>query len=77
MASVKHDLVSTLSSQEEVPPIDSKATGIAEFTPVIPYNETVVFNVNLWLNNEYEVETESILQFVEKCSIIKEIISSV
>ncbi|MDQ4073380.1 MAG: CHRD domain-containing protein [Thermoproteota archaeon] len=46
IAFAKHELVANLSGQEEVPPVDTQATGMAEFTPVIPSNETVDFNVN-------------------------------
>ncbi|MDN5847517.1 MAG: CHRD domain-containing protein [Candidatus Nitrosocosmicus sp.] len=42
----KHEQVASLSGQEEVPPVDTQATGMAEFTPVAPTNETVDFNVN-------------------------------
>ena len=42
----KHEQVANLSGQEEVPPVDTQATGMAEFTPVMPNNETVDFNVN-------------------------------
>lgn len=42
----KHEQVASLSGQEEVPPVDTQATGMAEFTPVMPTNETVDFNVN-------------------------------
>ena len=42
----KHEQVANLSGQEEVPPVDTQATGMAEFTPVVPNNETVDFNVN-------------------------------
>ena len=45
-AFAKHELVANLSGQEEVPPVDTQATGMAEFTPVMPNNETVDFNVN-------------------------------
>ena len=46
IAFAKHELVANLSGQEEVPPVDTQATGMAEFTPVMPNNETVDFNVN-------------------------------
>jgi hypothetical protein len=46
IAFAKHEQVASLSGQEEVPPVDTQATGMAEFTPVIPTNETVDFNVN-------------------------------
>ncbi len=46
IAFAKHELVANLSGQEEVPPVDTQATGMAEFTPVMPSNETVDFNVN-------------------------------
>jgi hypothetical protein len=46
IAFAKHELVANLSGQEEVPPVDTQATGMAEFTPVRPNNETVDFNVN-------------------------------
>ncbi|WP_144730494.1 CHRD domain-containing protein, partial [Candidatus Nitrosocosmicus arcticus] len=42
----KHEQVANLSGQEEVPPVDNQATGMAEFTPVMPNNETVDFDVN-------------------------------
>ncbi|MGD9673876.1 MAG: CHRD domain-containing protein [Candidatus Nitrosocosmicus sp.] len=42
----KHEQVASLSGDQEVPPVDTQATGMAEFTPVIPTNETVDFNVN-------------------------------
>lgn len=42
----KHEQVANLSGQEIVPPVDTQATGMAEFTPVMPNNETVDFNVN-------------------------------
>lgn len=45
-AFAKHEQVASLSGQEEVPPVDTQATGMAEFTPVIPNNETIDFNVN-------------------------------
>ena len=46
IAFAKHELVANLSGQEEVPPVDTQATGMSEFTPVMPNNETVDFNVN-------------------------------
>ncbi len=46
IAFAKHELVANLTGQEEVPPVDTQATGMAEFTPVMPRNETVDFNVN-------------------------------
>ena len=46
IAFAKHELVANLSGQEEVPPVDTKATGMTEFTPVMPNNETVDFDVN-------------------------------
>ncbi len=46
IAFAKHELVANLTGQEEVPPVDTQATGMAEFTPVMPSNETVDFNVN-------------------------------
>jgi hypothetical protein len=45
-AFAKHEQVAKLSGQEEVPKVDTQATGMAEFTPVIPTNETVDFNLN-------------------------------
>ncbi len=42
----KHELNGTLSGQQEVPPVDTMATGAAEFLPVLPSNETVDFSIN-------------------------------
>jgi len=42
----KHELNGTLSGQQEVPPVDTMATGAAEFLPVLPSNETIDFSVN-------------------------------
>lgn len=42
----KHELVATLSGENEVPPVDTQATGMAQFVPVMPNNETVDFSVN-------------------------------
>ncbi len=42
----KHELNGTLSGQQEVPPVDTTATGAAEFLPVLPSNETIDFSVN-------------------------------
>lgn len=41
-----HELNGTLSGQQEVPPVDTQATGAAEFLPVLPNNETIDFSVN-------------------------------
>ncbi len=45
-AYAKHELNATLSGQQEVPPVDTQATGAAEFVPVVPNNETIDFSVN-------------------------------
>ena len=45
-AFAKHELNATLSGQQEVPPVDTQATGAAEFIPVVPNNETIDFSVN-------------------------------
>ncbi len=45
-AFAKHELNATLSGQQEVPPMDTQATGAAEFIPVVPNNETMDFSVN-------------------------------
>ncbi|MGH9952973.1 MAG: CHRD domain-containing protein, partial [Nitrososphaeraceae archaeon] len=42
----KHELNGTLSGQQEVPPVDTMATGAAEFLPILPSNETVDFSIN-------------------------------
>lgn len=42
----KHEINGTLSGQQEVPPVETMATGAAEFLPVLPTNETIDFSVN-------------------------------
>jgi CHRD domain len=41
-----HDFAANLTGQQEVPSVDTKATGEAIFIPVIPFNETIDFYVN-------------------------------
>ncbi len=45
-ALAKHELNATLSGLEEVPSVNTMATGEAEFVPVLPNNETIDFSVN-------------------------------
>lgn len=45
-AFANHDFVANLTGQEEVPPVDTQATGDAIFIPILPSNDTVDFNVN-------------------------------
>ncbi len=45
-AFANHDFVANLTGQEEVPAVDTQATGEARFTPILPTNETLNFNVN-------------------------------
>jgi len=41
-----HDFTANLTGQQEVPPVDTQATGEAIFVPVLPRNETIEFHVN-------------------------------
>ena len=41
-----HDFVANLTGQEEVPAVDTQATGEARFVPVLPSNDTLDFTVN-------------------------------
>jgi hypothetical protein len=45
-AFANHDFVANLTGQEEVPPVDTQATGEARFIPVLPNNDTLDFVVN-------------------------------
>ncbi|MDN5845324.1 MAG: CHRD domain-containing protein [Candidatus Nitrosocosmicus sp.] len=45
-AFANHDFVANLTGQEEVPAVDSQATGEARFTPILPSNDTLDFIVN-------------------------------
>jgi hypothetical protein len=45
-ASANHDFAANLTGQEEVPVVDTQATGQAIFVPVQPTNETIDFYVN-------------------------------
>jgi hypothetical protein len=45
-AYANHDFVANLTGQEEVPAVDTQATGDARFTPILPNNDTLDFNVN-------------------------------
>jgi len=41
-----HDYVANLTGQEEVPAVDTQATGEARFISIAPSNDTLQFNVN-------------------------------
>ncbi len=41
-----HEFAANLTGQQEVPPVDTQATGEASFVPVTPNNETIDFFVN-------------------------------
>ena len=45
-AFANHDFVANLTGQEEVPAVDTKATGEARFVPILPDNDTLDFTVN-------------------------------
>ena len=45
-AYANHDFVANLTGQEEVPAVDTQATGEARFIPILPNNDTLDFFVN-------------------------------
>jgi hypothetical protein len=45
-ALANHDFIANLTGKEEVPAVDTQATGEARFIPVLPNNDTVDFIVN-------------------------------
>ena len=46
MVFANHEFAANLTGQEEVPPVDTQATGQAIFVPIQPTNETIDFFVN-------------------------------
>ena len=46
MVFANHEFAANLTGQEEVPPVDTQATGQAIFVPIQPTNETIDFHVN-------------------------------
>lgn len=45
-AFASHEFSANLTGQQEVPPVDTQATGEVVFVPVLPNNETIDFHVN-------------------------------